>query len=47
MRSMIATAPGGHLSLFMGARTLAHEWSAIARWLRSRTAGSSPGKAAE
>ncbi|WP_187144466.1 alpha/beta fold hydrolase [Microvirga massiliensis] len=47
VRSMIATAPGGHLSLFMGARTLAREWSAIARWLRSRAAGSSPGRAAE
>jgi poly(3-hydroxybutyrate) depolymerase len=47
VRSIIATVPGGHLSLFMGARTLAHEWSTIARWLRSRTAGSSPGKTAE
>jgi poly(3-hydroxyalkanoate) synthetase len=47
VRSTIARAPGGHLSLFMGARTLAHEWSAIARWLRARSAGSSSEKAAE
>jgi poly(3-hydroxyalkanoate) synthetase len=28
-----AVAPCGHLSLFMGCRTLAHEWRRIARWL--------------
>jgi poly(3-hydroxybutyrate) depolymerase len=28
-----AVAPGGHLWLFMGRRTLANEWRGIARWL--------------
>ena len=28
-----ATAPGGHLGLFMGATTLARVWPKIARWL--------------
>jgi poly(3-hydroxyalkanoate) synthetase len=28
-----AIVPGGHLSLFMGARTLAAEWPQIGRWL--------------
>lgn len=27
------TAPGGHIGLFMGARTLAEEWPLIARWI--------------
>jgi poly(3-hydroxybutyrate) depolymerase len=30
-----ALAPGGHLSLFMGARTLAKEWADIAQWLET------------
>jgi poly(3-hydroxybutyrate) depolymerase len=29
-----AVAPCGHLSVFMGARTLTTEWSAIGQWLR-------------
>jgi poly(3-hydroxyalkanoate) synthetase len=30
-----ALTPGGHLSLFMGAGTLAKEWTDIARWLKT------------
>jgi hypothetical protein len=30
-----ALVPGGHLSLFMGARTLAKEWADIAHWLKT------------
>lgn len=33
------TVPGGHIGLFMGARTLRHEWPAIARWIATRPAG--------
>ena len=29
------TVPGGHIGLFMGARTLRHEWPAIAGWIAS------------
>jgi poly(3-hydroxyalkanoate) synthetase len=29
----MATEPGGHLSLFLGANTLRHAWPRIARWL--------------
>ncbi len=27
-------APGGHIGLFMGTRTLAEYWPQIARWIR-------------
>ena len=27
------TVPGGHIGLFMGARTLREHWPKIARWL--------------
>ena len=27
------TVPGGHIGLFMGARTLKDHWPAIARWI--------------
>jgi poly(3-hydroxyalkanoate) synthetase len=30
----VAIAPCGHLSLFMGARTLTEEWPALAAWFR-------------
>ncbi|HLY56818.1 MAG TPA: alpha/beta fold hydrolase [Stellaceae bacterium] len=30
------TVPGGHIGLFMGARTLAEHWPAIARWLAAQ-----------
>lgn len=34
----VRVEPGGHLSLFMGRRTLDGAWREIARWLRQRTA---------
>lgn len=37
--------PGGHVGLFMGARTLREAWPAIAAWLREHGAGSAPGSA--
>jgi len=30
------TVPGGHIGLFMGARTLKEDWPAIARWIAAR-----------
>jgi poly(3-hydroxyalkanoate) synthetase len=30
-----ALAPGGHVGLFMGSRTLKEQWPTIARWLSS------------
>lgn len=32
-RIVCKTVPGGHIGLFMGARTLADHWPAIARWI--------------
>ena len=32
-----ATAPGGHIGLFMGRRTLEQYWPAIARWIASHS----------
>ena len=32
-RSSQKTVPGGHIGLFMGARTLKDHWPAIARWI--------------
>jgi len=32
-----ATAPGGHIGLFMGRRTLGQYWPAIARWIASHS----------
>jgi poly(3-hydroxybutyrate) depolymerase len=29
-------APGGHIGLFMGRRTLTDVWPKIARWIRAR-----------
>jgi polyhydroxyalkanoate depolymerase len=34
------TAPGGHIGLFMGARTLREHWPAVGRWIVSHGAGS-------
>ena len=33
------TVPGGHVGLFMGARTLKEHWPQIARWLAAQSAG--------
>ena len=33
-----ATIPGGHIGLFMGARTLSEHWPPIARWLNAQAA---------
>ena len=33
------TVPGGHIGLFMGARTLQEHWPPIARWIAAHTAG--------
>ena len=30
------TVPGGHIGLFMGARTLKEHWPRIARWIATR-----------
>ena len=30
------TVPGGHIGLFMGARTLKEHWAAIARWIAAQ-----------
>ncbi|WP_018911886.1 alpha/beta fold hydrolase [Thiomonas sp. FB-6] len=35
--------PGGHVGLFMGARTLREAWPAIATWLCEHGAGAAPG----
>jgi len=35
-RIMQKTVPGGHIGLFMGARTLGEEWPAIARWIAAQ-----------
>ncbi|HEY9095195.1 MAG TPA: esterase, partial [Hydrogenophaga sp.] len=32
------TVPGGHIGLFMGARTLSDHWPAIARWISAQSA---------
>ncbi|MEZ5707087.1 MAG: alpha/beta fold hydrolase [Burkholderiaceae bacterium] len=32
------TVPGGHIGLFMGARTLSDHWPAIARWIAAQSA---------
>ena len=37
--------PGGHVGLFMGARTLREAWPVIAAWLCERGAGAAPGGA--
>jgi len=34
-----ASEPSNHLGLFMGARTHAHAWPRIARWLRGDLSG--------
>lgn len=31
------TVPGGHIGLFMGARTLKHHWPVIARWIAAHS----------
>lgn len=35
------TVPGGHIGLFMGARTLKEHWPPIARWIAAHSAASS------
>ena len=35
-RVMQKTVPGGHIGLFMGARTLSEEWPVIARWIAAQ-----------
>ena len=35
-RIMQKTDPGGHIDLFMGARTLRDHWPTIAAWIRTR-----------
>lgn len=37
-RIMQKTVPGGHIGLFMGARTLKEHWPEIARWIAAQTA---------
>ena len=32
------TVPGGHIGLFMGARTLSEHWPPIARWIAAHSA---------
>ena len=32
-----ALVPGGHVGLFMGARTLTEAWPSIGRWIAART----------
>jgi poly(3-hydroxyalkanoate) synthetase len=32
------TVPGGHIGLFMGARTLKEQWPQIARWIAAQDA---------
>ena len=32
------TVPGGHIGLFMGARTLAEHWPELARWIVAQSA---------
>ena len=40
-----AVAPCGHLSLFMGARTLAAQWPEVCAWLLARSADEAPARA--
>jgi len=35
-RIVSETVPGGHIGLFMGARTLKEHWPAIARWITAQ-----------
>ncbi len=35
-RIMQKTVPGGHIGLFMGARTLKEDWPPIAHWLAAQ-----------
>lgn len=38
-RIVSQTVPGGHIGLFMGARTLGEHWPSIARWIVAQSAG--------
>ncbi|AOW14961.1 esterase [Hydrogenophaga crassostreae] len=36
------TIPGGHIGLFMGARTLKEHWPPIAQWIAAQSSGAAP-----